>query len=322
MIVGPTRLAMLTALAVFGTCAMAQPVPYPNKPVRVVVSAASGTMTDMVARALATSLGTALGQPVVVDNKPGAEGMIAAESVAKSAPDGYTLLLASSSVLAANQFLKKKVPYAQTDFSPIGKVGVYTFVLSVHTGVPATTVQELLAYGQSNPNKLAYVTGDVTSIVTMSQLAAMGKVTMVRVPYKGSSLAMPDLLSGRVQLMIAPVGLIAPHVKDGKLRALSVLGLRRSSAFPDVPTFAEAGLPPFSVTPSAGLFGPANMQKEVIARLNREVNAILLRPEMREQFERQGFELDTSTPEELGNFMRNQQDAWGRAVREAGITPE
>lgn len=295
---------------------------FPDKPIRIVVAFAPGSSTDIVARLIAEPLSAALGQPVVVENKTGADGMIAAEQVAKSAPDGHTLLLTSSSVLTANPHLKKKVPYALTDFSPIARLGAYTFVLTVHPSVGASTLQELFNYGRANPDKLSYATGNVTGFLVTAQLAAFGNISMVQVPYKGETLAIPDLLAGRVQLLLGTVGVLAPHAKEGKLRALAVLGSRRSTLLPEVPTFAEGGLPRFPVTPAAGVFGPAKLPIEIVERLNREINAILRRPDVRDQYERQAFEIDTSTPEELGIFFRNQYDAWGRAVRDAGIKPE
>ena len=315
-------MVLLAACTTFAIPAAAQPSPYPNKPLRMVVPFPAGTVGDTIARALATPLSASLGQPVVVENKPGADGMIGAEQVAKSAPDGYTLLATSSSVLTANPHLKKKVPYALADFSPISKLGTYTFMLAVHPSVNVTTLQELFNYGRANPDKLSYATGNITSFLVTAQLAKLGKVSMVQVPYKGEPLAIPDLLTGRVQLMVANVGILGPHVKEGKLRALAVLGSRRSALLPEVPTFAEEGLPPFPVTPAAGVFGPAKMPTEIVERLNREINAVLRRPNVREQYERQGFEMETSTPAELGIFFRNQYDAWGRAAREVGIKPE
>lgn len=317
-----TKIVLLSACAAFAIQATAQTAPYPNKPIRMVVPFPPGQVSDTLARALAGPLGASLCQPVVVENKTGADGMIAAEQVAKSAPDGHTLLLTSSSVLTANPHLKKKVPYALTDFSPIARLGAYTFVLTVHPSVGASTLQELFNYGRANPDKLSYATGNVTGFLVTAQLAAFGNISMVQVPYKGETLAIPDLLAGRVQLLLGTVGVLAPHAKEGKLRALAVLGSRRSTLLPEVPTFAEGGLPRFPVTPAAGVFGPAKLPIEIVERLNREINAILRRPDVRDQYERQAFEIDTSTPEELGIFFRNQYDAWGRAVRDAGIKPE
>ena len=296
---------------------------YPNRPIRMLVPFPPGQTADILARALAGPLGASLGQPVVIENKPGADGMIGCEQAAKSTPDGYTLLFTSSSPLTANPHLKKKVPYdGITSFSPIAKIGAYNFVLTVHPSVPATTLSELFNYARTNPGKLSYATGNITSILVTAQLATFEKVSMLQVPYKGESLAMPDLLAGRVQMMIGVLGGLAPHAKEGKLRALAVLGSRRNPLLPDVPTFAETGMPPFAVAPSAGVFGPAGLPKEIVARLNREINIALTRPEMRRAYEHSAFEIDTSTPEELGAFMRNQYQAWGRAVQEAGIKPE
>jgi tripartite-type tricarboxylate transporter receptor subunit TctC len=316
------KAVLLAACGAFAMQAAAQPSSYPNRPLRLVVAFPPGSVSDTLARSLAGPLGASLGQPVVVENKAGADGMIAGEQVAKSAPDGYTLFLTSSSVLTANPHLKKRVPYALADFSPITKLGEYTFVLSVHPSVPAMTLQELFSYGRANPDRLSYATGNITGFLVTAQLAALGKVSMVQVPYKGESLAIPDLLAGRVQLLIGTIGVLAPHVREGKLRALAVLGSRRSTLLPEVPTFAEEGLPPFPVTPAAGIFGPAKLPADIVERLNREINAVLSRSDVREQFERQAFQIDTSTPGELGNFMRSQYEAWGRAAREVGIKPE
>jgi tripartite-type tricarboxylate transporter receptor subunit TctC len=314
------KFAVLVACAAAVLQAYAQPSAYPNRPIHIVVSNTPGTVPDALARAMADRLAVSLGQPVVVENKPGAEGIVAGEAVARSAPDGYTLFLTSSSVLTANQFLKKRMPYTLNDFTPITKLGVYTFVVAAHPSVPAKTLQELFTYGRANPNKLSYATGTVTSIVAGRQLAALGNMSMLQVPYKSDSAALPDVISGRVQLLVTGGG-VSPLVKEGKLRALAVLGSKRSTQFPGIPTFAEQGLS-FPITLSAVLFGPAKIPKDIVSRLHREITAILDRPELRDQFEQRSFAIETSTPEELAGFMLIQRDAWGRAIREAGIEPE
>ena len=311
------------AIALLALAALPAAAQYPSKPIRIIVPFPSGSATDTVARILAAPLSQALGQPVIVEDKPGADGAIAGELVAKSAPDGYTLLMATNSPLAAVPLLRKNPPYDPVaEFTPISFVGRYTFYLLVHAGVPAKTLTELLDYARANPDKLNYATGNTTGILSTGQLLALGGVKMVHVPYKGEPAAIADLVGGRVQVMFATPTTALAFVREGKLRALATTNSKRTAQLPDVPTMAEAGMPRFSIGSWAALFGPAKMPKDVQERMNQEVNAAMKRPEVREQLERQAFEFAGSTPEEMAAFLRDQLEVWSRTIRESGIKTE
>jgi tripartite-type tricarboxylate transporter receptor subunit TctC len=316
------RLAIVVAL-VLGAAPFAAVAQYPNKPIRLVLQFPVGGIADAVARMVAQPLSQALGQPVVVDNRPGADGAIAGEAVMKAAPDGYTLLFATNSTLSAVPTLRKNPPYDPVaDFTPISMVGRFIFFVYTHPGVPAKTLAEFVNYARANPGKLNYGTGNTTSILATAQFKSMAGIDMVQVPYKGDAPAATDLLGGRVELVIGSTLPGLALAKEGKLRALASLLPRRSAHMPEVPTLAEAGFPEYSVTSWAAIFGPAKLPRPVVERLTREINAILQRPEIKEQIERQAFDVEGSTPEELGVFVKNQLEVWRRAVREAGIPQE
>jgi tripartite-type tricarboxylate transporter receptor subunit TctC len=296
---------------------------YPAKPVRIIMPFPAGATADTVTRIVAQQLSQVLGQPVLVDNKPGADGAIAAELAAKSAPDGYTLLSASNTNMLGVPILRKNPPYDPlVDFAPITPVVKFAFFLVVHPSVPAKTPSELIDYARANPGKLNYASGNVSGVLAAAQLMSIGKLEMVHVPYKGEVLAIPDLLNARVHMMFGTGGVTAPFVREGKLRALATLLPARSSLLPDVPTMAEAGMPQLSVVIWSGLFGPAKMPKDIVERLSREVNAILQQPEIRGRLERQGVEPAGSTPAEFAAFLKQQLADWGKAAREAGLKPE
>jgi tripartite-type tricarboxylate transporter receptor subunit TctC len=313
-------LAMVTVLLI-STSALGQD--YPNRPIRFVTFGAAGTASDVLVRTIGKRLSEKLGQPVIVDNKPGADGMIAGSDVAKSAPDGHTLFFASNSPIAAAPALRKSVPYDPVkDFTPITMVGYYTFFLYAHPAVPVRTLGELIAYAKANPGKLSYGSGNTTGSVGASQIAAMADIKMVHVPYKGEPQALVDLLAGRIDLMIATLTTGLSHVNAGKLRAIVTTLKERYPGLPDVPTIYEAGLPQYTITSWGGMFGPANMPKELVARLNKEFLEILKEPEVIETLGKQGFILAPSTPEALGKFLGEQIEAWKISARAAGIEPE
>jgi len=317
--------ALLACLLLI-TCAapvLAQSGAYPNKPVKVIVQFPAGGAADTILRLIAQPLGAALGQPVVVDNRPGADGAIAADATLKSAPDGYTLFMATNSSLSAVPALRKAPPYNPiTDFTPISRVGTFSFFLFVNPQVPARNVTELIAYIRANPGKLNYAGATSTGIMAAAQLASYAKLDMVRVPYKGEAPATIDLVSGQVQMIFAtPTNALGP-AREGRLRVLATLLNQRSPLLPDVPTMAEANAPKLSIIPWAGFFGPAKLPPEIVARVNRDLNAVLKRPEVREQIERQSFEVQGSTPEEMGAFVREQLDVWKTAVKDSGIAPD
>ena len=310
---------LLLCILVVAAPAWAQ---YPSKPIRVLVPFGAGSSTDIVMRILAQPLGQSLGQPVVVENKPGADGAIAAAEVAKAPADGHTMMLGTNSPMSAGPHLRK-VPYdAIRDFTPISLVGNYTFFVLVHPSVPARTLQELIAYAKANPGKLNYATGNTSAIVMTAMLASQAGMDLVHVPYKSEPPAITDLLSGTIQLMISSYATVAPHMREGKLRPLVTTLPNPTTLMPDVPTIVEAGFPKFSVSPWAGMFGPARMPKDVTERLNRELNALIRRADVREALLKQAFDPKGSTVDEFNAYVKEQYDVWGRAIRDAGIQPE
>ena len=296
---------------------------YPNKPIRVVVPFPAGSSTDIVTRVLANSVSQAIGQQLLVDNKAGADGAIAAAEVAKAAPDGYTLLMATNSPMSAVPALKKSPPYDPVaDFTPITDVGRYTFFILVHPSVPARSLKELIDYARANPGKLNYATGNTTGIVSSAYFASLANIQLVHVPYKGEPQAVTDLIAGRVQLMFCSSGTSMPHIREGKLRPIVTTLGKRSHLLPELPTIAEAGMPQFSITSWAGLFGPARMPNEVTARLNREFVGAMNRGDVQAAMEKQAFALSPSTPGELAAFVKEQMESYRRILRAAGVEPE
>ena len=313
---------MLLAIALVGF-SLAVKAQFPSRPLRVVVPFPAGSATDTLSRVLANSVSQPLGQPVVVENKAGADGAIAAAEVVKSAPDGYTLLMATNSPMSAVPAMKKSPPYDPlADFTPITDIGRYTFFIVVHPEVPAKSLAELIGYARANPGRLNYATGNTSGIVSTAYFASLAKIELVHVPYKGEPQALTDLVAGRVQLMFVSSGTSVPLLRDGKLRALVTTLARRSALLPEVPTIAEAGMPQFSLTSWAGLFGPAKMPREVVGRLNREFVAAMGRAEVQAAMDKQGFALNPSSPEQLAQLVKEQLESYRRVLRAAGVEPD
>ena len=314
-------LAALAGLGALAGEALAQA--YPNKPIRLIVPFPAGGSADASARIVAAPMAAALGQPILVENRAGADGAIAGEAVAKSAPDGYTLFYATNSAMSAVPHLRKNPPYdALKDFTPIVSIGRFTFFLFVSADLPVSNVQQLISYAKANPGKLDYGTGNTTSIIATAAFRALTGTNMVHIPYKGDAPALADLVAGRVKVLIAtPTGVLG-QVKEGRVKVLATLLPQRSHLMPDTPTMAEEGLGKFGVTPWGGLFGPANMPREVVDRIAREANAALKRPEVSENLLRQAYVPLGSTTEEFVAFVREQHGAWGQAIRDAGIKPD
>jgi len=315
------RLVIALAAAALSFSAAAQP--FPAKPIRIVCPFPAGSATDTISRILGQSVSQAVGQPVVVDNKAGADGAIAGAEVAKAAPDGYTLLMATNSPMSAVPAMKKSPPYDPVaDFTPITDVGRYTFFIVVHPSLPAKSVKELIDYARANPDKISYATGNTTGIVSTAFFASQAGIRMVHVPYRGEPQAIVDLLAGRVQLLFSSSSTSIAHIRDGKLRALATTLGKRSHLLPDLPTIAEAGMPQFKLTSWAGLYGPAKMPREVVERLNKEFVAAMNRPDVQEQMVKHAFQLAPSTPEQLAAHTREQLDSYRNVLRAAGIQPE
>ena len=296
---------------------------YPSRPIRLVVPFPPGGSADMVARVIAKPLGELLGQAIFIDNKPGADGAIAAEYVAQAEPDGYTLFMATYGAMSAVPMLHKNIHYdAVTDFTPITATGKFAFFLFVHPSVPARTLPELIEIARQHPGLLNYGTGNTGAIVATSELSVANKIEMTHVPYKGEVPAMNDFLAGRVQVMFATSANALPWVKEGKLRAVVTLLDKRSPLLPDVPTMAESGLHNLHIVPWSGVFGPAKMPAQLTNRLSVAINEILSRPDIQSEFAHQGFEGAGSSPEQLQVYVKDQLKVWGRTIQLAGLKPE
>jgi len=312
------RKAVLAALLALPLLAHAQ---YPAKPLRAVVAFGTGGATDVIARILAASMSQSLGQPVVVDNKPGADGIVAGAEVAKSAPDGYTVFFATSTQVSALPSLRKNVPFDPLDFTPIGGIGNFSFFWAVHPSLPVKSLKELAEYGRANPGKLNAGSSSATATIAPTLLATAEKFQLQVVPYKSETTALNDLISGRIELMLI-TGTLAQHVRDGRARGLATLLDKRSKTLPDLPTMSEAGMAPFPAVPWMGFFGPAKLPKELVERLSRELLAALQKPDVRERIEAQAMDLNPLSAEAIGALAREQTEVWRRLTREAGIVAE
>lgn len=314
-------LALLAGASLSGQ-ALAQAPAWPSKPVRIVLQFPPGGSTDSVARILAQPLSAALGQPVLIENRPGADGAIAGDFVARAEPDGHTFFLASNTPMMQVPLLKKNPPYDPVkSFAPVTLVGRYVYVLVASPALPAKDVAELLAYARANPGKIGYGSYSGVTQLMHTQLK-LAKADTTLVPYKGEGPTVNDVLGNHVQITFATPASTLQHVKEGKLRALAVLLPARSSLLPGVPTGAEAGLPPLNAGTWAALFGPARTPPEIVQRMSREFNAVMQRPEVRERISALGFELAGSSPDEMAGFLKDQLQAWAKAFRDAGMQPE
>ena len=314
----------LAAIAVLALSSVTHAQQYPSRPVRVILGFPAGGPTDAAGRIIAQALSQSLGQTVIMDNRPGADGAIGPELVAKATPDGHTLLMASGSNIAGVPAMRKHVPYDPVaDFVPIVFAGWASLLLVVNPSVPAKTLAELITHARANPGKLIVAAANPPTIFTMAQVKAAGKVEMLNVPYKGDAAALPDLLSGRVHILTGGTNLLLPHVKEGRLRALAALTRTRTRPAPDVPTIVEAGIPNFSIYGWFAYFAPAKTPEAVVIRLEREINVVLKRPETQDQFDKIGLETGGGpSRQELPAFVKEQMRSWAAAAREAGIQPQ
>ncbi|MDO9165828.1 MAG: tripartite tricarboxylate transporter substrate binding protein [Rhodoferax sp.] len=294
---------------------------YPSKPIRMVLPFPPGGVTDLLARALAEKLAPRLGQPVIVDNKPGAGTVLASDFVARAPADGYTLLMAASS-LGTAPLIYEKVGYdAIKSFAPVTQVASVVHVVVVNPALPVKSVKELIAYAKANPGKLNYSsTGTGTSTHLEGELLkSMAGVYMVHIPYRGSGPALVDLVGGQVNVMIDALGSSGPFIKSGKLRALAVTTAKRSQSIPELPTVAESGVPGYEAMPWLGLVAPAGTPQPVVDRIHREVAKVLEDPELRERFKGWGLDIIGNTPAEFTSFLRRDVDQWARVIKSANI---
>jgi tripartite-type tricarboxylate transporter receptor subunit TctC len=312
------KLIVAACSALFACAASAQT--FPTKPLTIVVPFAAGSGTDTVSRIVGQHLSTALGQSVVVENKPGANGSLAATYVARAPADGHTLLMATNSTHSANPALMKNLPYDPVkDFAAVSRAGSYIFMLVLNPDVPAKSLQELIAYAKANPGKLTYASGNTTGIVAGETFKHWAGVDILHVPYKSTPPAINDILGGRVSMMFVDLTPGLPHVKAGTLRALAVTTRERTALLPDLPSLHEAGITNYDITSWAGLFAPAGTPKEVVGRLNQEVRKIIGTPEVKARMADAGFDAFSSTPEELDRFVQEQLVLWTRLIKDAGI---
>jgi len=297
---------------------------YPTKPVRFVVPFAPGGSTDTLARAIGIRLPEYLGQQVVVDNRPGANGDIGMLLVAKAPADGYTIVLGYIANLGIGPSLYK-MPYDPVkDFAPVTQVAGASNIMTAHPSVPAKNLKEFVAYAKANPGAVNFATAGVASIghLTGEYLNERAGMKMVHVPYKGSGQAISDLVGGHVKVMISGMASTLPHVKTGKLRALAVTGPQRSQAVPDVPTIAESGFPGFEARSWFGVLAPANTPKPVIARLHADIVKALQHPDVKQRLTGIGFEIVGSSPDEFGAYIRSEIKKWAKVVKASGAKPE
>ena len=316
--------AGLAALAL-SSAPDAQPVRYPAKPVRVIVPFAPGSPIEVPARAVGNRLAEALGQPFVIDNRPGASGTIGTEAAARSPRDGYTLL-AMNCAHSANPSLFKKLPYdALADFAPVTQINVtWGNLLVVHPSVPARSVKQFIALARSAPGKLNYASAGVGSPphVTAALFAAEAGIGLTHVAYKGTSVAFTDVLSGYVELMFASPTFSHPHIQAGRVRALGIAGPRRMPLLPEVPTFHEAGLPGFELTCYHGLWFPAGVPAEIVRRVHAEAAKAVATPEVRNELEKQALIPVGSSPEEFNAFLQKDVARYGGIAKKIGIQPQ
>jgi tripartite-type tricarboxylate transporter receptor subunit TctC len=313
MVVGLLAAAVITASAQGS---------YPAKPLRMIIPFAAGSASDAAGRLLAEALSARLEQNVVVENRPGAFGQIAAQAAARSAPDGHTLFLTTNTTHSANPHLYRNLPYdALRDFEPVVRIGRFPFLLVVTPGLPVSTTAQLIAYAKAHPDKLTYGTPNSTSLVVMETIKRLARVSIERVQYKSSPEAVLDLAAGRLQVMISDFATAVPQVRAGKLRALGVTTATRSQLLPSAPPIADA-LPGIDTAGWLGLFVPDGTPAEVVQRLARELLGVLSQPGMHAKLGSVGVELDPLPPEPFGRFVREQIDQWGDLIRAAGIQPE
>ncbi len=295
---------------------------YPTRPVRLVVPFGAGTNTDILARALADRLAPRLGQALVVDNRAGAGGNVGADFVSKAAPDGYTLLFGAASVLSINSSLYSGMPFdSATAFAPIAQVASVNNVLVADPALPLANVRDLVSYAKSNPGKLNFASAGAGGSVHLSGelFKSVANVDLVHVQYKSSPAAHMDMIGGRVQLMFDGLPSVLPQITSGKLRPLAVTGPARSPLLPAVPTVAESGLPGYEVVGWFGVVAPAGTPKAIVDQLNREINAVLSTPDMKQALARLGADPATGSSEQFGAFIKSEALRWSKLIRDAGI---
>jgi tripartite-type tricarboxylate transporter receptor subunit TctC len=317
------RTALLIIALFAASTAHAQP--YPSRPVRLIVPFPAGSTPDIVGRALGQKLADAWGQPVVVDNKPGAGGNIGTAEAARAAPDGYTLLIGSNGPIAINKALYEKLPFdPERDLKPLSLLAAAPQILAVHPSVPASDLKQLIEYARANPGKLSYgsVGSGSASHLTMELFKSQARVSLVHVPYKGFPAVVQDLMSGNIQATFAIAPAVLPQIRAGKLKGLAVTSEKRTALAPDIATVSEQGLPQFDATAWQGLLCPAGTPADAFERISSATQKAMRLPEVRKILETQGFEVIGSSPQAYEAFLRGERHKWTKVIRETGAKAE
>jgi tripartite-type tricarboxylate transporter receptor subunit TctC len=311
------------AAAVVGMADSAPAQTYPTRPIRLVVPFAAGSATDTLARVLGQKLSAAEGWNVLIENVAGASGILAAQNVARAAPDGHTIFVTTNTTHAANQNLFKKLSYDPVaDFEPVGKLGTITLALAVHPSVPAGNMSELIAFGKANPGKLSFGSGSSSSRIAGEMLKTLAGFDMLHVPYKSNPMAVTDLLGGQISLVFADVSTTLPQIRAGKVKGFGVSSAQRSPLAPDLPTMAEEGVAGYELTAWFAAFVPAKTPKAVVDKLNAAIKAAIADKAVQDALLSAGIEPQTSMPDELRAFVVSETRKWADIVKAAGIEPE
>ena len=314
--------ACVAALSVYAATASAQS--YPSKPIKAIVPFAAGSATDQIARAFAAKISEILEQPVIVDNKAGVNGMLGADFVAKSAPDGYTILVGTNSTNAALKSLMKKLPYDQdTAFAPVAYLGSVPLIVAINNEFPAKTLKEVVAFAKAKPTYVTFASASTSQLVSTEVLASMANIKMTNIPYKSGPAAMTDLIGGQVNLFTADFAVMLPQVKAGKVRGLAVTSTKRSKAIPELPTVNEAlGLKDYELIAYFAVFAPAGTPSDIVLKLNRAINIAAGNKDILERFAALGFETEPGTPEALALRSKAESAKWAKAIHDAKIEPQ
>ena len=315
-------LAALAGAALLCSAAFAQG--YPNKPIKAIVPFAPGSATDQIGRAFAAKMAEELGQPIIVDNKPGVNGMLGADAVAKAPPDGYTFLIGTNSTNAALKSLMKKLPYDQdTAFVPVAYMGSVPLIVAVNNDVPAKTLREFVELAKAKPNTVTFASASTSQLVSSEMLAGMAGIQMISVPYKSGPAAMTDLIGGQVQMFTADFAVMLPQIRGGKIRGLAVTSSKRSAAIPELPTVNEAlGLKDYELIAYFAMFAPAGTPPDIVAKLNHAANAAAQSKEIQDKFAPIGFMVEPGTPEALAQRSKLETAKWAKAIKDAKIEPQ
>jgi len=316
------RLALVTASLLCSGAAHAQS--FPSKPIRAVVPFAAGSATDQIGRAFAEKMSVTLGQPIVIDNKPGVNGMLGADIVAKAPPDGYTILIGTNSTNAALKYLMKKLPYDQdTAFAPVGYIGSVPLMVAVNVDVPAKTLKELVDLAKAKLGQVSFAYASTSQQVSSEMLSSMAGIQMNPIPYKSGPAAMTDLVGGQVMMFTADFGVTVPQHKAGKIRGLAVTSTKRAAAVPELPTVNEAlGLKDYELIAYFAVFAPAGTPPDIVAKLNQAINAAANSKDIQDKFSANGFAVEPGTPEALAQRNKVETAKWEKAIREAKIEPQ